>query len=135
MAVDATNMHEAKTSLWLFENLVICMYLPDAWVNPFPAGSGFTWNVAGSPVFQNGHMFPAVGYDFRTEGKRGFEIDTWAMLGRMTPGAVSTYCVPAPNIHGGLYTVLSQESINRAQQKAPNGLNWPQLQAAFAAMA
>lgn len=132
MAVDATNMHECKTALWLFENLIFALELPDAWITPFPSTSGFTWNVAGPPNYNSGHAFPAVGYDFRTEGKRGFTIATWGMTGRITPAATAKYAVPS--VWGALYTVLSQESINKAQQLAPNGMSWTQLQADFAAM-
>jgi hypothetical protein len=132
MAVDATDMHECKTALWLFENLIYAVFLPDAYVNPFPGGSGFTWNVAGPPDQQNGHIFPAFGYDFRFDGKRGFEIGTWAMTGRITPSATSTYAVPAAG--GGLYTALSWDAINKAQAKAPNRFSFLKLQADFAAM-
>lgn len=133
MLVDSSNIEEAKTSLWLFENLIFCVDLPDEWVNPLPSDSGFTWNyVAGDPDPENGHCFLGTGYDFRYPNKKGFEIDTWGMLGRITPAATSLYT--SQNAGGGLYTVLSPEVIIRAKQRAPNGFNWNQLLADFASM-
>ncbi len=49
IAVDGSNPVEVKTALWLFENLMFGVELPDAWVNPMPAHGGFHWNVEGEP--------------------------------------------------------------------------------------
>lgn len=134
MTVDHTNMNDCRAALFLFENLYICAYLPDAWVDPFPAGNGFTWNVEGPPVMNNGHAWMAYGYDFRKIGSKAFKIDTWGMQGRLTAPALMKYTDPAPGTYGGLYSVLSWDIINRAQQRAPNGFNWQQLKSDFAAM-
>lgn len=130
MRVDATNMHQCMTALWLFENLYLTLELPDAYVNPFPSGNGFIWNVAGDPDPNNGHAIISTDYDFSNPWPK-FEIATWGMEGYMKPGALMKYCVPSAG--GGCYTVLSQESINRAKGRAPNGMNWAQLESDFAA--
>jgi len=36
--------------------------------------------------------------------------------------------------HGEVYTVVSQDGINKATQKAPNGFDWSQLIADFDSM-
>ena len=124
LAVDPVN---ATTALWLFENLIFGIELPDAWVNPMPVASGFTWDVAGSPDPDNGHCFVACGW---SPGKK--RISTWAMLGDITDAAIERYASSAQQ--GELYTVISQDAINAATAKAPNGLDWVQLTADFAAM-
>lgn len=120
LAVDPTNIQECQLALWLFENLIFGVGLPDAWVNPMPESPGFTWDVAGDADQNNGHCFPAFGYD-----SNGFTICTWAMLGTITNAAVSKYA--AASSGGELWVVISQEQLNAATQKAPNGLDWTSL--------
>ncbi len=127
LAVNAADPTEYRTALWLFENLYFGLELPDAWVNPMPDGPGFTWNVAGNPDPNNGHCVIGVGYT-----AQGVTIDTWGMLGLMTDAAVAKYA--APNANGDLYTVVSQDGINKATQKAPSGFDWSQLVADFDSM-
>lgn len=134
MTVDQNNMNDCRAALYLFENLIFCIGLPDAWVNPFPSGPGFTWDVAGTPVDSNGHCFMAYGYDFTRVGHKAFKIDSWGMEGRITVPATMAYCNPAAPSFGGLYCALSWDAINRAKQKAPNGMDWASLQKDFAAM-
>jgi hypothetical protein len=126
--VDGSNIEEIQTALWLFENLYFGIELPDAWINPFPSGSGFTWDVAGPADQENGHCFmsPPV-YD-----ATGPEIDTWGYTGKITYPAIKAYTSPAAE--GELYTVLSDDSINLATLKAPNGLNAAQLRADIASI-
>ena len=127
LAVDPTNPVEVRTALWLFENLVFGVELPDAWVNPFPAGSNFTWDLAGAPDPNNGHCVVGCGY-----AARGVVIDTWGIAGVMTDAAIAYY---ADSEQGGaLYTVLSPDTIGKAQAKAPNGFDWSQLLADFDSM-
>lgn len=124
LQVDAQNPTEYRTALWLFENLMFGVELPDAWVNPFPSASNFTWDVAGPPNPNNGHCVVGVGY-----APRGIVISTWGMAGVMTDAAVKYY---AGNSQGGaLYAVLSADSINKAKAKAPSGFAWTQLVADF----
>jgi intein/homing endonuclease len=53
----AVRPEQAKTAMWLFENLIFGLALPDAWLNPMPERTGFVWDVAGDPVLDNGHCF------------------------------------------------------------------------------
>jgi hypothetical protein len=126
LSVDPTNILECQMAVWLFENLIFGVELPNAWISSPPA-PGFIWDIAGDAVPENGHCFPAIGYD-----SNKFLISTWAMLGHITNAAVTKYCVPSVN--GELYTVISQDQINVATQLAPNGFNWAQLLADFQAM-
>lgn len=45
LAVDATNRAEVQAAIYLFENVIYGVSLPDGWVNPFPAetASRGTW--------------------------------------------------------------------------------------------
>jgi len=132
MTVDATNIRECQTALWLFENLVLTMELPDAYVDPFPSADNFIWNVEGDPIPENGHCIAAVDYDFRREDHHRIHVATWGMEGKMTPAAMAKYCIPEAG--GGCYVVLSQEAISKGIAKAPNGLDWAALQSAFNAL-
>ena len=127
MAVDATNKQEVQTAIWLFENLITGVNLPDKWVSSMPSVNGWTWDVAGNPDPNNGHCFPCIGYS----GK-GLEISTWGMLGTLTYEALTKYMVLSAG--GELHTVLSEEIIIKGQTKAPNGFNWTQLLADWAMM-
>ena len=127
LAVDATNREEVMTAINLFENIDIGMELPDAWVNNMPSGSGFTWDVAGAPDPSNGHNPMAGGY-----GPKGVYPDTWGMIGVLTWDALAMYAATSAN--GELYTVISQDILTKATQKAPNGFDWTQLTADFQAL-
>jgi hypothetical protein len=120
MTVDATNIEECQTALWLFENLYFGLELPDAWINPMPSASGFVWDAAGAPDPDNGHCVVGVGY-----AAAGITIDTWGMTGLMTNAAVNMY--PKQASGGELYTVVSIDAISAANEKAPNGFDWSQL--------
>lgn len=128
MAVDATSINEVRMAIWLFENIMFGVELPDEWITPFPSRSGFTWDVAGSANPNNGHCFPGLGYDQHRIG-----IDSWGLQGYITNAAIAQYA-SSPDGSGELYTVLSPDAINRAKQKAPNGFDWTQLEADFQAM-
>ena len=128
LAVDATDPDECRLAAWLFENLYFGVELPDAWVSPMPATSGFTWDVAGPSNPDNGHCFisPAA------YSETGPKIATWGMTGTITWAAVEKYA--ATPGQGELYCIISRESIAAATAKAPNGLDWDQLAADFAAL-
>jgi hypothetical protein len=128
LRVSPSNIQQMQTALYLFENLDFGLDLPDAWVSPPPESSGFTWGVAGAPDPDNGHCVCGVGY-----GAQGVTIDTWGMLGTMTYAAIAEYC--NAQAAGELYTVISKDVLNRAQQKAPTGFDWSQLIADFQAIA
>jgi hypothetical protein len=127
MSVDGTNPEEYRAALWLFENLYFGMELPDKWISPTPSASGFTWDVAGDPDPENGHCVVGVGYN-----SKGVTISTWGMTGLITDAAIDKYATVAGQ--GELYTIVSQDAINKATQKAPAGFDWSQLVADFDSM-
>jgi hypothetical protein len=124
LAVDPSNVAELMSAVFLFENLYFGVELPDAWVNPFPAGNGFTWGVAGAADPQNGHCFIGYGYD-----SNGVKIDTWGMLGTLTWAALAKYCATA--VGGAVYVLLTPDMLAKGQTKAPNGVDWAALIADF----
>lgn len=127
ISVNGSDPTEYRTALWLFENLYFGLELPDKWLNPEPSASGFTWDVAGPPDPQNGHCVVGVGYS-----SKGVKIATWGMLGTLTDAAIAKYATKAGE--GELYTVVSQDSLIKATQKAPAGFDWSQLIADFDSM-
>jgi hypothetical protein len=127
ISVNGADPTEYRTALWLFENLYFGLELPDKWISPFPSAPGFVWNVAGPPNPSNGHCVVGVGYS-----SKGVKICSWGMLGLMTDAAIEKYATTAGA--GELYTVVSQDAINKAAAKAPNGFDWSQLIADFDSM-
>ena len=127
IAVNGADPTEYRTALWLFENLYFGLELPDKWVSPMPTAAGFTWDVAGQSNPDNGHCVVGVGYS-----SKGVKICTWGMLGTMTDAAIGEYATTVGS--GELYTVISQDAINKATQKAPMGFDWSQLIADFDSM-
>jgi len=124
VSIDGTDAARVRTALWLFENLIFGVELPDKWVeDPKP---GFVWDVAGPANPNNGHCFLGVGYN-----ERGVIPDTWGMLGTITYRAIAEYATAGGS--GELYAVISPEVIERATAKSPTGYDWAQLQADFAA--
>jgi hypothetical protein len=126
-SVDATSVQQVQTAIWLFENVIFGMELPDAWVQSMPSTSGFTWDVAGPPVPENGHCVLGVGYT-----AQGVIISTWGMLGLVTWAAVAKYATPTAG--GELHVALSPDSVSRATQRAPDGFDLPTLQADIASL-
>jgi hypothetical protein len=124
MAVDPDN---AVLALDLFENLMFGVELPNAWIEPFPGTDGFVWDVAGDPDPGNGHCFVAGAWE---PGRK--KIATWGMTGFITDAAIEKYATTAGQ--GEMYTVLSQEQVSKASARAPNALDWQQLEQDFAAM-
>jgi hypothetical protein len=127
LALDASNPTQVQQAMFLFENLYFGVELPDAWINPFPSASGFTWD-AGQPDPDNGHCFVGVGYN-----QVGVQIDTWGLIGTVTWAAVEQLCLPGSG--GQLFTLLTPDQIAKAQAKAPNGFSWDTLQIDFNALA
>jgi hypothetical protein len=122
--VDGTNAKEVRQAVWLFEGCGFGMGLPDAYVNPFPAGNGFTWGVGGASDPQNGHAFLGAGYT-----ANGVVIDTWGLLGTFTYDAIAAYATAQSG--GEIDILLSGDMIAKAAQKAPNGFDWASLVADF----
>ena len=124
LAVDPNNLNEVKAAAYLFENLFFGIELPDAWTTI--SSSGFVWD-AGTPDPQNGHAVISTGYN-----AQGIQIDTWGLIGTMTWPALARDVIAQSG--GELYTVISQDVINRATNKTPAGLNWQQLVSDFDAI-
>ena len=127
VAIDGTKPEQYRQAMWLFENLVFGVELPDAWISPFPSAPGFVWGINGPPNPDNGHCFCGVGYN-----SAGVQIDTWGIIGTITDAAIKQYAALPGG--GEMYAVLTPEIIARATAKAPSGYNWSQLQADFAAL-
>jgi hypothetical protein len=127
LAVDPNNLTEVQQVLWLFENLVFGIELPDAWINPFPSASGFTWGVAEAADPENGHCVIGMGYN-----SSGVQIDTWAMQGTITWAALQKYC--ASSVGGELYVLITPDQLPKAATKAPNGFAWSDLISDFNAL-
>lgn len=127
LSVDATNWQECQDAVWLFENLMFGVGLPAAWVSPMPSSSGFLWDVAGDPVQDNGHCFGSASW-----GSDGLGVETWGMQGKISPAAIAKYATA--DAGGQLFTVITQEILNRATGRAPNGFDFAQLSADFTGM-
>lgn len=127
LALDATNKLEVMQSIALFGNAILCAELPAQYVEPFPSGSGFVWDVVGPPVPDNGHSFTAYDYD-----ATGVKIVSWGMHGTMTWAALAKYCVRSAG--GSLNVVLTPDQLTKGQTVAPNGVNWSALIADFDAL-
>lgn len=124
LSVDGTNSHQVRQALYLFENLVFGIELPDKWINPAPQAAGFVWDVAGPADPDNGHCFVGTGYDLT-----GVQICTWGMLGTITDQAIAAYASAAGA--GELYVVLTPAIIAKATAKSPAGFEFAQLQSDF----
>ena len=121
--IDPRNQAEVQQGLYLFEDVDICVGLPDAWINPFPSGDGFVWDVtSGGANANQGHCFPGAGYD-----AGGVTICTWALLGKITWAALAAYASP-------LLILLSEEQLVKGETKAPNGVDWAALRSDFASL-
>jgi hypothetical protein len=126
LSVDATNKTQVMQAMWLFENLVFGIELPDAWIANGPNGSGFVWDVAGPADPSNGHCVLGVGYN-----AQGVIISTWGMTGVITWAAVAKYCRSAV---GELHVALAAEQLAKGQTLAPNGVDWSALISYFDAL-
>lgn len=122
LSVNAQDAREVRQCVWLFENVMYGFCLSDAWYNS--AAPGFVWDAPTVPDLNLGHCVVGVGTN-----RQGIVVSTWGFTGTFTDRATSD--VLTPRYGGELWCVLSQEIVNRATQKAPNGLNWQQLQTDF----
>jgi hypothetical protein len=137
LLVDATNQAEIQYAIATFGNLKIWLALPDSYVNPFPSGNGFVWDV-GAPDPSNGHCIGSCGYienapppdSVKVLGisANGVIVMTWGLVGTMTWAALAQLCVPAAG--GGLAVRVTPDWIN-ANGKTPTGLSMAQLIADF----
>jgi hypothetical protein len=119
ISIPAANATLVKQAMYLFENLYFGVELPDSYVNPFPSGDGFLWDV-GTPNPEQGHAFCGVGAN-----ETGILIDTWGYIGTFTYAAIAE--LASAKSGGNLFVVLTQEIIDRASGKSPNGFDWATL--------
>ena len=119
LAVNPASVIEIQTALWLFENLILCLELPDSYINPFPSIDGFVWDT-GVPDPNNGHCIGGVGFD-----GNGVTIDTWGLFGSFTYAGIASLCDGAQG--GSLYVWLTPDQIAKGQDRAPNGFAWADL--------
>jgi hypothetical protein len=121
LLVDATNDALVRACCTMFVGANVCMGLPDAWVSPFPASPGWTWDVAGDSNPQNGHAFTLAD---QTDGDY-YECWSWAMPFMLTKAALQRYATTDGG--GGLYVEVDRDILVAASQQAPDALDWTQL--------
>ena len=126
LAVNAASQPETRAALWLFENLMFGIEIPDAGLNPLPT-PGSIWNLSGTPNPENGHCVAGVDFD-----SVGVQVATWGMVVTIKWEDVARLAVPSAG--GMLYTVLSPDQLGKAITKAPNGVAWLDLVADFNSM-
>jgi hypothetical protein len=131
ISVNEANFADVLAAGFCFENTCFGVGLPDKYVTPFPSGPGYVWGLAGPSDPNNGHAFPGVGAIASGPGA-GVKIDSWGMLGTFTPDAIAAYAGPSGG--GEMYSVITTDIVAKGQAKAPNGIAWGDLVAAFDAM-
>lgn len=124
VVVNASNKTQVMQALDLFENVVLGIALPDAWITPFPESDSAVWDVAGAPDPENGHCVVVVGYD-----AHGVKVATWGLIITITWAALAKYAVQ--NAGGEAYALLTPDIIAKGQANAPNGFAWSALVSAF----
>jgi hypothetical protein len=131
ISVNASNWNDVVAAAYLFENLCFGVGLPDKWIAPFPSKNGFTWGVAGNADSNNGHAFAGCGGTTSGVGA-GIKIDTWGLFGNFTPDGIAAYA--GTNGGGELWSVVTQDMVDKASGKAGNGLALADLIKAFDSM-
>jgi hypothetical protein len=117
-AVDATNKQEVKAAAWLFD-LMMGAELPSEWTRDITA-----WNVVGPPNPNDGHCVVsprANGYN-----SKALIVNSWGYAIPVTWAAVAKYF---GGDGGEMFAVFTEESINHASGKSPNGFDAAQLTA------
>lgn len=122
IAVDATNWDEVRAMVYLFENVVFGVGLPDEWISPFPSTDGFVWDAAPT-VPENGHCFVAI--DLKGGRNGVLVVNSWGLYGGITQAACAQCAVH--KVGGQMFCVLTPDIVNRAIAKAPNGMDWATL--------
>ena len=127
LLIDATNRDLVRAASSIFVGLSCCVNLPDAWDIPIPSTSSFKWDVAGPPNPINGHCFAIV-----DQSDSDLTICTWGLTGSITYDAVAKYAVLGEV--GALYVLIDKNVLASGKLIAPDGLDWVQLEADFAAL-
>jgi hypothetical protein len=121
VSIDPTDWALVKSCGWLFEGLYLGLELDASW--PQQAATGATWH-QGTPDPEEGHCIVSA----KAEGNL-LGINTWGILMWLSEAACAKFL--ADSAGGNLFAILSQDAVNRAQGKAPNGLDWAGLCADF----
>lgn len=120
--VDGSVQAHVEDAMFLFENLVFAVNLPNEWIaNIQGLKDGDTWDVAGAPNPDNGHCVIGVGYN-----EQGVLVATWGMVLLLTWAAVAKYCVEEAG--GDIYVLFTPDQLAKGQTVAPNGYAWSDLQ-------
>lgn len=127
VSVNAANFPDVLAAGYLFENLCFGEGLPDAYVNPFPSDGG-TWGAAGPSIPSNGHAFLGCG-GVASGPSAGISVDTWGLRVNHTPDAIAAYA--GSGAGGELWSVITPDILAKGQTRAPSGVAWSDLVAAF----
>lgn len=112
--VDLTNLTEVKQAMYLFGNVYLGLALPKTAATQIQNNQRWTvvsTSGSGKPGSWGGHAVNIAYYNSRTIG-----ILTWGQKQGMSTGFLKDYGDEA-------YVVFTQEWINSATQKAPNGFD------------
>ncbi len=133
LMVDATNKAEVQYAIYTFGDLKIWLSLPTSYVDPFPSGNGFVWDVD-TPNPQNGHCIGACGYiasgaapasvQILGVSALGIIIMTWGLIGTLTWAAAAALCIPSAG--GGMAVRITRDWLN-ANGTSATGLSATQM--------
>ena len=129
--------------LHVFETAYYGVELDDGFMSAVNAGGTFSpWKPAadwdtGTPDPQDGHCVIGGGTTGGSSAaadphKDGVKINTWGIPVLFSYYGTAKFTAEANG--GNLFIPVSQEIMNRAQAKSPNGFDWPAIVAAFDAM-
>ena len=121
--VDPTNQAEMRALTFMGCSLYFGVDLPDAWTSVIPRSNGYVWT-PGAPDPNQGHCFVGIGAN-----DQGIQVDSWGLIGTITYDAIASLCSEASG--GALYAVLTKESLVKATQMVPAGIDWQCLVAEF----
>ncbi len=121
--VDPSNVAEMRSLMYMGCLLYFGIELPDSWTASMPSSNGFVWDV-GAPDQNQGHCVVGVGAT-----DQGIQVDSWGLIGTITYPAIAQLCSQAGG--GMLYAVLTKESLSKATQMCPAGIDWSCLVAEF----
>jgi hypothetical protein len=126
LAIDPTNAALVKSCCYVFGGtLYFGIELDSSWPSSVQ-GNGYVWS-GGTPNPSDGHCVVGGGAD-----DTGVKINSWGFIGTITYPTIAQYC--ADSAGGNLFVILTKDILNQAQQKAPDGFDWPTLLADFGGM-
>lgn len=110
LALDPGNMNHLLAAMYLFDAVGIGIKFPASAMDQFNKGKEWTV-VKGSPI-EGGHYIPLVA----RRSSDSLTCVSWGRTQRMSTTFFETYCDEA-------WALLSQEAINAATQKSPEGFS------------